>query len=83
MEDEEIEVLPCPPQPRPPKPCRDCGADRPPNATYCPDCAATRRKTKNREHARIYRARKSAHQRELTQAGAADRREAFLKEHGF
>lgn len=80
MDNEPIEVSPAAPRP---KPCHACGADRPPNATYCDDCKAARLTVQWRDQKRRYRARISAKARERQQAEAAERRRAFLDKHGM
>jgi hypothetical protein len=77
MDDEPIEVSPAPPQP---KSCRECGAPRPANATYCEACAASRRKAQTREHVRQNRARLRIQENERVKAEAAVRRKAFIRD---
>jgi hypothetical protein len=77
-----------------PKFCRQCGADRAPNATYCEPCKTIRRRTQNRDNVRSLRARTRAQERERQEAERrkaaeleanerADRRRDFLRKHGM
>ena len=63
--------------------CRDCGADRDPKATYCASCKAARLTVQWRDQKARHRARKLAQAAEHAKAEAADRRKAYLREHGW